>query len=81
MPVVGNEEAGYGYEWEDRHMVQSFLAGKRPDENFDDGLAVTELLMAAYMSAEQGRTIAFPPEGLDDFIPAVARGVWNPKER
>ena len=81
MPVVGNEEAGYGYEWEDRHMVQSFLAGKRPDENFDDGLAVTELLMAAYMSAEQGQTIAFPPEGLDDFIPAVARGVWNPKER
>jgi predicted dehydrogenase len=81
MPVVGNEAGGYGYEWEDRHMVRSFLAGKRPEENFDDGLAVVELLMAAYMSAEQGRTIPFPPQDLDTFIPAVARGSWNPKER
>lgn len=80
MPVVGNEQSTYGYESENRHMVQSFLAGERPRENFDDGVAVTELLMAAYMSAEQGRTIKFPPEGLENFIPAVARGEWNPNE-
>jgi len=79
MPVVSNEESVYGYEAENRHMVQSFLAGKRPEENFDDGVNVTELLMTAYMSAEHDRTIAFPPPDLESFVPAVARGEWNPK--
>jgi len=81
MPVVSSEADTYGYTAENRHMVESFLMGKRPEENFSDGLAVTELLMAAYMSAEQGKTIAFPPEGLDDFIPAVAKGEWNPNNQ
>ena len=81
MPVVSNEGNEYGYDVEDRHMVESFLAGKRPVENFDDGLNVTELLMTAYMSAEQEKTLPFPPPGLEDFVPAVARGKWNPKKR
>ena len=81
MPIVSDEESEYGYTGENRHMVQSFLAGRRPAENFSDGLNVTELLMTAYMSAEQGTTIAFPPPDLDTFIPAVARGEWNPKEQ
>ena len=80
MPVVSSEADTYGYTAENRHMVESFLAGKRPEENFSDGLAVTELLMAAYMSAEQDKTIQFPPSGLDDFIPAVAKGEWNPND-
>ncbi len=80
MPVVSNEADAYGYTAENRHMVQSFLAGKRPEENFSDGVNVTELLMTAYMSAEQDKTIPFPPPDLDTFIPAVARGEWNPKE-
>ena len=81
MPVVSNEAEVYGYTAENRHMVESFLAGKRPDENFSDGLNVTELLMTAYMSAEAGKTIAFPPPGLDTFIPAVARGERNPRSK
>ena len=60
-------------------MVRSFLEGKRPDENFTDGLNVTELLMTAYLSAEEGKTIPFPPPNLEAFVPAVARGEWNPK--
>ena len=80
MPVVSSEADTYGYTAENRHMVESFLAGKRPEENFNDGLAVTELLMAAYMSAEQDKTIQFPPEGLEDFVPAVAKGKWNPNK-
>ena len=79
MPVVSNEAEVYGYTAENRHMVESFLAGKRPEENFDDGLDVTRLLMAAYMSAEQGKTIRLPNPDIDTFIPAVARGEWNPK--
>jgi len=81
MPVVANEETEYGYIAENRHMVQSFLAGKRPEENFSDGVNVTELLMAAYMSAEKSTTIPFPPPGLDTFVPAVAQGTWNPKAK
>jgi predicted dehydrogenase len=79
MPVVADEESEYGYIGENRHMVRSFLAGKRPVENFDDGLNVTELLMTAYMSAEQGKTIPFPPPDLESFVPAVAKGEWNPR--
>ena len=79
MPVVSNEAEVYGYTAENRHMVESFLEGKRPEENFDDGLDVTRLLMAAYMSAEQGKTIRLPNPDIDTFIPAVARGEWNPK--
>ena len=80
MPVISNEEDEYGYTAENRHMVQSFLSGKRPEENFSDGINVTELLMTAYMSVEEGRTIPFPPPDLENFIPAVARGEWNPRK-
>jgi predicted dehydrogenase len=81
MPVVANEETEYGYIAENRHMVQSFLRGRRPEENFADGLNVTELLMTAYMSAEKGKTIPFPPPGLENYVPAVAKGTWNPKRK
>ncbi|MGB2907054.1 MAG: Gfo/Idh/MocA family oxidoreductase [Candidatus Aminicenantaceae bacterium] len=80
MPVVSDEETEYGYIGENRHMVRAFLDRTRPEENFSDGVNVTELLMAAYMSAEQERTLSFPPPGLDTFVPAVARGEWNPKK-
>jgi hypothetical protein len=58
--------------------VRAFLGHERPALTFDDGADVVQLLMAAYMSAEQGRTLAFPPPGLDTFVPAVAQGTWRP---
>jgi predicted dehydrogenase len=73
MPIVPNESAAYGYEDENRHMVEAFRAGRRPRETFEDGVAVTEILMAAYMSAERGATLDFPPPGLESFVPSVAR--------
>jgi predicted dehydrogenase len=79
MPVVADEEAEYGYVGENRYMVNAFRAGERPWENFEDGVRVTELLMAAYMSAERGETIALPEPELENFVPAVARGAWNPR--
>jgi len=78
MPVVTGEPAVYGYEAEDRHFVRVFLGREKPQLTFDDGLDVVKLLMTAYMSAEQGKTLAFPPKGLDAFIPAVAKGTWKP---
>ena len=81
MPVVANEAAVYGYEAEDRHFVRVFLGKEEPRLTFHDGVDVVKVLMAAYMSAEQGRTLSFPPEGLDAFVPKVARGEWKPNER
>jgi predicted dehydrogenase len=75
---VASEAAVYGYENEDRHFVRAFLGKEAPLLTFDDGLEVVRLLMAAYQSAAQGRTLEFPPPGLADFVPAVARGMWKP---
>ena len=35
-------------------------------------------VMGAYMSAEQGKTLKFPVEGIDEFVPKAARGEWRP---
>jgi len=78
MPVVAAEAAAYGYEAENRMMVEAFRHRRMPWLNWGDGLEVVKVLMAAYMSAEQGRTVDFPPRGLDKFIPAVAKGTWRP---
>ncbi|HVH67908.1 MAG TPA: Gfo/Idh/MocA family oxidoreductase [Gemmatimonadales bacterium] len=78
MPVVTGEAAVYGYEAEDRHFVRVFLKGEKPELTFDDGLEVVKLLMTAYQSAEQGKTLDFPPPGLENFVPAVAKGTWRP---
>ncbi len=78
MPVVANEAAAYGYEAEDRHFVRVFLGKEKPLLTFEDGFEVVQVLMAAYQSAEQGCTIDFPPAGLDQFVPAVARETWKP---
>ncbi|HKE56041.1 MAG TPA: Gfo/Idh/MocA family oxidoreductase [Pyrinomonadaceae bacterium] len=79
MPVLGNEAAEYGYESQDRYFVQCFLDGQQPGESFYDGLEITELLMTAYMSAEQERTVSFKPEGLENYVPLVAQGRWQPR--
>lgn len=78
MPVVPNEPSVYGYEAENRHFVRAFL-GKEPLRlTFDDGVEVVKLLMTAYQSAEERRTLEYPPAGVESFIPAVARGEWRP---
>jgi len=35
------------------------------------------MLMTAYQSAEQGKTLAFPPPDIENFVPAVAKGTWR----
>jgi len=78
MPVISGEAAVYGYEAEDRHFVRVFLGREKPQLTFDDGVDVVKLLMTAYMSAEQGKTLEFPPKELETFVPAVAKGTWKP---
>ena len=59
-------------------MARAFLKGEKPMLTFDDGFEVVKILMTAYMSAEKGQTIDFPPSDLESFTPAVAKGSWKP---
>jgi predicted dehydrogenase len=79
MPMVPNEAVAYGYQDEDRHMVESFLAGVMPSEDWGDGLLVARLMMAAYRSAEEGKRIRFDPGTLRGYRPPVASGEWDPR--
>lgn len=72
MPVLEDEAGIYGYTDENRHMVEAFRRGETPLETFKDGLAVVEMLMALYKSAEEQRTV-FADEDLLDYVPVVAR--------
>ena len=78
MPVVASEAVAYGYEAEDRHFVRCFLGKEKPLLTLDDGLEVVQMLMTAYKSAEEGKTLDFPARGIDKFVPAVAQGTWKP---
>jgi predicted dehydrogenase len=77
MPVLEDEAATYGYTLEDRHMVETFRKGIEPLETFHDGVAVVEMLMALYCSAETGSTVHLPDERLESYIPPVARGEYH----
>jgi predicted dehydrogenase len=79
MPVVANEAYTYGYTGEDRHFVDAFLGRCAPALTFEDGTDVVRLLMTAYRSAEEGRTLEFPRSDLEGYVPAVGRGEWRPK--
>jgi predicted dehydrogenase len=79
MPVVAEEASVYGYSAENRHMARAFLRGEKPMLTFEDGVEVVQILMAAYMSAQKGQTLEFPPAGLDGFVPDVAKGAWKPR--
>jgi predicted dehydrogenase len=78
MPVVPDEASAYGYTGENRHFCRVFLGKEKPLLTFDDGVEVMQMLMTAYMSAEQDKTLAFPPKGLATFSPQVAQGKWRP---
>jgi predicted dehydrogenase len=73
MPVLEDETGSYGYTAENRHMVECFRAGRPPTETFADGVAVMEILMALYRSAEIGQVVKLPAKELDSYVPTVAR--------
>ena len=74
MPVLEDEAGIYGMTAENRHMVEAFRKGERPLETFEDGLAVVEILMALYRSAEIGQVVKLPAAELETYLPPVARG-------
>ena len=80
MPTVADESFTYGFQAEDRHMVQSFLENKMPMENWHDGVAILEIIMACYMAAEKGKRLKFQTGSFDDYVPQPARGNWDPTQ-
>jgi predicted dehydrogenase len=75
MPVLEDEAGVYGYTDENRHMTECFRKGETPLETFEDGLAVVEIMMALYHSAEIGETVHFPAPELENYVPVVARHI------
>jgi len=73
MPVLEDEAGVYGYTDENRHMVECFRKREKPIETFEDGLAVVEMLMGLYRSAEINATLKFPAPELEHYVPVVAR--------
>jgi len=55
-----------GYPQEDRHFVECMKTGQVPMESGEDGLAVLEIMLAAYHSAGIGQRVRLPfrPKGL-----------------
>ena len=51
--------------WLKAHELSAFEQRMRAGYGVD----VVRVLMAAYRSAELGRTVRFPPAGIDDFVP------------
>jgi len=78
MPFLADECFTYGYTHENRDMVRAFLTGKRPFSTLEEGMLITRLLMTCYLSAEQGKSVSYPPDGLEEFVPAVQQGTWQP---
>ena len=73
MPVVEDEASAYGYVGENRHMVDAFRHRRPPTETFADGVAVVEMLMALYRSAELGQMVKLPAPELESYVPPAAR--------
>ena len=78
LAIQPNEPDLYGYTDENLDALAAFRDGRSGLLDFDDGLEVVRLTMAAYLSAEQRRTVDLTdPETLavlDDYVPLIQQG-------
>lgn len=78
LSVQTNEADLYGYVDENRDAAFSFLSGQDGLLPFSYGLEITRLVMAAYMSAEQKRTVdltnADTRRELETYVPLIQQG-------
>lgn len=78
LAVQYNEADLYGYTDENRDAAAAFLAGKDGYLPWRYGLEITKLVMAAYLSAERGRTIdltdAAVQQELETYVPLIQQG-------
>ncbi|HXY94270.1 MAG TPA: Gfo/Idh/MocA family oxidoreductase [Acidimicrobiia bacterium] len=78
LAVQPNEPDLYGYTDENVEAAAAFRAGRNGLLDFDDGLEVVRLTMAAYRSAEEHRAVDLTDDAtraaLDDYVPLVQQG-------
>ncbi len=78
LAVQHNEADLYGYTDENEDALRAFQAGQNGMLSWEYGLAVTRLVMAAYMAAEKRRTIDLTDPAvlaeLDTYIPLIQQG-------
>ena len=83
LAIQPNEPDLYGYVDENIDAVQAFREGRNGLLDFDYGVEIVRLTMAAYMSAEQGRVIdltdADTVAALETYVPAIQRGLGGPQ--
>ncbi|HEY1738528.1 MAG TPA: Gfo/Idh/MocA family oxidoreductase [Acidimicrobiia bacterium] len=78
LAIQPNEPDLYGYTDENVDALTAFRAGRSALLDFDYGLEIVRLTMAAYLSAERGRVVdltdAPTRAELDDYVPAIQQG-------
>ncbi|HEY5013541.1 MAG TPA: Gfo/Idh/MocA family oxidoreductase [Acidimicrobiia bacterium] len=78
LTIQPNEPDLYGYTDEHVDALAAFRAGRSALLDFEYGLEIVRLTMAAYMSAEQGRVVdltdAATRAELDEYIPLIQQG-------
>ena len=78
LTVQPNEPDLYGYNDENLDILKAFTNGTPPLLDWEYGLEITRLTMAAYMSAERARTVdltdAKTQKELETYIPLIQQG-------
>jgi predicted dehydrogenase len=78
LVVHPNEMDLYGYIAELQDSVRAFSTGSKPLLDWRHGRSVTELVMAAYLSGETGKTVDMTDTatraGLQTYIPLIQQG-------
>jgi predicted dehydrogenase len=78
LTIQPNEPDLYGYTDEHVDALAAFRAGRSALLDFDYGLEIVRLTMAAYLSAEQRRVVDLTEPAtraeLDDYIPLIQQG-------
>jgi predicted dehydrogenase len=78
LAIQPNEPDLYGYTDENVDALAAFRDGHSALLDFGDGLEVVRLTMAAYLSAEQGRTVDLTDREtlavLDEYVPLIQQG-------
>ncbi|MCB9138887.1 MAG: Gfo/Idh/MocA family oxidoreductase [Caldilineaceae bacterium] len=78
LTVHHNEADLYGYTDENADAAEAFLAGRDAMLDWRYGLEITRLVTAAYMSAEQGRTVDLTDVAvqheLESYVPLIQQG-------
>jgi predicted dehydrogenase len=78
LSVQYNEPDLYGYTDENEDAARAFTSGRNAFLDWKYGLEITRLVMAAYMSAERGKTIDLTDpatlQELETYIPLIQQG-------